>query len=308
MNILLPIPITQEMLIASSIPAVDSAAGEIAWQSGESVVPGNERVFEGNVYECALAPENASLNPVVAGTKFWTRMRPSNRMAPFDLYISTAATAVGHLEYTIPAVFVPDIVMHGINADRVDVTVRAGGNVIDPRSVELWEQPWGEYEYLEGRLQRLETAGFKGLVMRPDAQITIRLSRVDPEQTVSLGWLGMGRFEVFLHSSKQGGAAEWGAEAVPYDHGRTKFYEGGTYEYIRRRSSTDLRIPITIGVDAGNRLMRMLHKCRGQAVAIETTDVPGYEWLSTVGIVSGSMSAPHAKQISGRIAVKGLMI
>lgn len=309
MNIMLPIPITSDVLIASSIPEVDAATGEVAWQAGEAVTPGIERVFDGNVYECALAPTDAALNPVAAGTKYWTRMRPSNQMAPFDLYISTAATATGHIEYTIRAAFVPDLVMHGINADRVDVTVRAGGAVLDqPRRSDLWEQPWGEYEYLEGRMQRLETAGFKGLEMRPDAEITIRLSRLDPAQQVSLGWLGLGRFERFLHSSGQGGAAEWGAEATPYDNGRTKFYEDGTYEYVSRRSSTDISIPITIGVDSGNRLMRTLHKIRGQAVAIETTDVPGYEWLSTVGIVSGSMSAPHAKQITGRIAVKGLII
>ena len=65
MNILLPKKIAAAMLQAgTTIPAVDTAAGEVAWVTGTNYALGDRRVDGDYIYECvqALRPAGGSLH------------------------------------------------------------------------------------------------------------------------------------------------------------------------------------------------------------------------------------------------------
>ena len=96
MNILLPKKIIAAMMQAgTTIPAVDTAAGEVAWVTGTNYALGDRRVDGDYTYECVqavtTAPQNTYAPSDTRSAAHWLKDEgaPTNRMAPFDKYLFT---------------------------------------------------------------------------------------------------------------------------------------------------------------------------------------------------------------------------
>ena len=163
MNILLPKTITPEMLgAATNIPEVDASVGEVAWVSGTNYVVKDRMVHSGYVYECVKditsAPQNTYAPSDVRSAGYWLidKRNPTNRTAPFDKYPFTKARRTGSVVYQLTLSFVTGIAIYGIEGDTISVTVKdTSGNDLRPAvTSDLWEQAYGEREYLFGSLRR----------------------------------------------------------------------------------------------------------------------------------------------------------
>lgn len=307
MNILLPITITPGMFSAgTTIGDPDATRGEAAWVASASYAVGQERVYSGSVYLCKAAHTGIATTPDKDTTN-WTRLRPSNRWAPFDYYIGTKALATTSLTYVLQPGFFTGLKLHGIDGDRIQITVKdaPAGTVVASLDQDLWEQASGLYELLFVQLARRSQITMDGLPLRPSAELTITVSSA-AGVTVGLGYLSVGSWVQLIGTSKFGGP-EYGAEAIPKSYGYTKYYPDGTYEYIPRRSATDLNISVVLDADQASYAHDILQQIIDKPVSVEVSNLPRYGFLSTVGVVSGRITVDSWNIAKAVINVKGFI-
>ena len=299
MNILLPKNILPIMLgPATNIPVVDSAIGEVAWVTGTDYAVKDRRVDSGYVYECVKpvtgAPQNtyAPSDPRSAGYWLIDKRNPTNRTAPFDKYPFTKARRVGSVVYQISIPFVTGIAIYGIEGDTISVTVKDpnGVDLIPPVQSDLWEQAYGEWEYLFGSLRRKTYFTLKNLPVHPQAVFTITVARNTPSETAAIGFISAGNWKQFLAPVPNAiTGAQYGVEATTRDYSTYTDYEDGTYEEIEGRKATDYNLTCVISADEAPNAMSLLSQILGKAVAIEVSDLPKYSHLATVGKVTGTV-------------------
>ncbi len=299
MNILLPTTITEAMFGAgTSIPAVDASVGEVGWVSGTAYVVGDRRIDAGYTYECVQAVAHAPQttyspsDPRSAGYWLKDETAPSNRMAPFDEYMFTKAHRPGSLRYVLTPGFFNGLAMYEANANTVDVVVRdqAGGVVLESKSQDMWEQAFGEWEYLFGNLSRSKKYTATGLPMRPGAELDITLTQNDPLLDAELGFLAVGQWQQLLAPLRTNmGGTQYGAEVTPKSYSYFKQAADGTY--IRRKGRVAKVITASVVIDARDapRVAALLEKIIDIPVAIEASSLPKYGHISTVGFVTGSV-------------------
>lgn len=316
MNILIPKTITAGMFAeGTNIPAVDPGAGEVAWVLGSTYEVGERRVDAGYVYECikpvAGNPENtyAPSSPLAAEYWYKDEEAPTNRMAPFDEYLFTKARRVGSVTYVLRPGFINGVAIHGIAADKLLVSATAGpggANLMPPVEIDLWEQAYGEWEYLFGDLQRATKYTASGIAIHPDVELTITALRNTPTEEAAIGYIGIGQWQMlFAPNSVAGGAAMYGASAEPRSYSYFKKTESGVYVRRRGRQSIDLSIPCVVSASEGNRVRDLLARVLDVPVAMEASPLHRYAWLSTVGFVTGKIDASDSAHTRINFEVKG---
>jgi hypothetical protein len=308
MNILEEVTLTPSMFAAgTNIPVVDAGSGEVLWVSGGTYTVGNERVHDGAIYECVADVTGSVVLPPNDGTH-WLFKSPTNRMAPFDDYLYTKARRAGSIVYQFDPGFITGLDLHGVEGDRVQVSVTAGPagpNLILPVDVELWEQAYGEYDYLFGELQRATKFTLKNIPIHPAARVTVTVSRNDPLEIAAIGFLRVGKWQRLLAPKQQIGAALYGMEASTKDYSYEKDYPDGTYETIPGRKATNIALTCVIEAADAPRTKNLLDRILGKAVAIEVSDLPRYGHLSTVGKVTGIVKSPNWPTAEVSLQIKG---
>ena len=315
MNILLPKTITASMFQAgTTIPAVDTAAGEVAWVSGTNYAVKDRRVDGDYIYECVQAvtsaPQNTYKPSDARSAGYWLKDEgaPTNRMAPFDKYMFTKARKPTSLTYVIRPGFVSGLYLGGLEADRLDISVKAGGvDLIAPLvGVDLWAPAFGEYEYLFGDLQRGTYYALKDLPLNPDVEITIKVYRNTPGMEAAIGYISLGTWKGLLAPQQNGtGGAQYGLEASTKDYGYTKDYEDGTYVDVPGRKSTNINFSCVIDADQAPAAKALLDQILGKAVAVEVSDLPKYSHLATVAKVTGSIRTTSWTTAEVALQLKG---
>lgn len=298
MNILLPITITQAMIAAgTNIPSVDPDVGEVAWISGTNYAVGDRRVDAGYNYECVQAvtsaPQNTYAPSDVRSAKHWLKDEgaPSNRMAPFDEYVFTKARRLGSIKYVLTPPFFNGLAMYGAESDNVEITLRdeVGGTVLVSKSREMWEQAYGEWEYLFGNLQKTTKYTSAGLPMRPAAELEIVLSRNVPTVEAELGYLSVGQWQTLLAPLNNIPGTQYGAEVTPRSYSYFKRNDDGTYTRRKGRVAKVITASVLIDSRDAPRVAALLEKIIDIPVAIEASSLPKYGHISTVGFVTGSV-------------------
>lgn len=297
MKILIPTELTPAMFGAgTTIPEVDTAAGEVAWVTGTYAI-GDRRTDAGYTYECVkavtAAPENARRPSDVASATHWLKDEnaPTNRMAPFDDYLFTKARRAGSLTYVLNPGFVTGFAIYGIEADSYEFTYREspGGAVLVSSSDTLYEQAFGLWEYLFGNLQRAEKWTSPDLPLRPNGEITITLRRNTPSEAVAVGWMGVGRWHSFLAPGSQCGGTQYGIEVTPKDYSYYKPNDDGTYLRKRGRQSKNISGSAVIAAAQAPQAEDVLRRIASKAVAVDFSSLPKYQHLATVGFVSATV-------------------
>ena len=216
--------------------------GTAAWSAGETCAAGDlrHRVSTGVVY--VRVTPGAGSNPPEADPINWKPLRPTNKMAPFDLYRSTAAIGNEQLSYVLrPQDIVSEVWLGGVEATSATITVTdgaGGATVFGPHVIALDSQGVNDWQaFFLAPVRFSESAYVTGIPMALDPVINITLS--NPGGVARLGAVQMGRF-IGL------GMTEYGAEfsVVPYSY--RKFAEDGTYTYVKRPSGGEISTPVFI--------------------------------------------------------------
>lgn len=313
MNILLPKTITAAMFQAgTTIPAVDAGAGEVAWATGFNAAVGDRRVDGDYTYECVQAISSAPQNTYAPSDKrsegWWFKDEgaPTNRMAPFDKYLFTKARKADSLTYVIRPGFFTGLAVYAIEADHLAITVKAAGvDLVPPVSMDLWQQAFGEFEYLFGELSRGTYYTLKDIPLHPDAEVTITLSRSTPGAEAAVGYISVGTWKRLLAPLRSVGGTQYGVEASTKDYGYTKDNDDGTYVDKPGRKATNINLNCQIDADQAPGAKALLDQILGKAVAVEVSELPRYSHLATVAKVTGTIRTISWDKAEASLSLKG---
>lgn len=304
-SVLMATPITGAMLAAgTTISEPDLALGESLWVASAAYVVGDEKISAHKVYYCVL--DHAGITkPPERDAEHWLFKRPSNLLAPFDVYRSTAAVGTGTLTYELDPGFFSAVRLFGVVGDQVQVQVldAPGGSVIKDVSAELWEQALGLWELLFSALGQLDQLDVRDIPLAPAPRLRVTISSL-PGGPVALGTLLLGEWRSLTGGN---GGTEYAGGAEPKSASYIKFNDDGTFEIKRRSGFTDLEISALMDADQADYCVGLLQKVIDEPVAISATDVPGYGYLSTFGLVSGSVTPLNRKDARLNARVKGII-
>lgn len=304
-SVLMAVPITASMLSAgTTIVEPDPALGETMWVSAGTYAVGAERISNHKVYSCVQAHSGRTALPE-ADPDYWLFKRPSNLFAPFDFYRSTAAKATGSLTYKLQVPFFSDVKIFGAVGDQVQLIARdaPGGAILKQSTQDLWEQALGFWELLFSPLGVRSTVELTGIPISPTSELTVTVS-AGPTAAVELGTLMVGEWRSLTGGT---GGTEYGSEAEPRSYSYIKFYDDGTFEIKRRPGATDLTLSAVLDADQAEYTVGLLQQLLDVPVAISATDVPGYGYLSALGLISGRVKPVNSKEAQLAARVKGII-
>lgn len=308
--ILVPLRISGDMIKeGTTIPEVDPARDEVAWSSGGNYVAGDERVSEGSIWICSQPHSGRTALPSQDG-KYWSRGQPSNRWSPFDDYESTPARANGSLTYVLSPGFFTAVAMYGLVGETIEINVTegpAGPSLMTPPgplTLDLWEQAMGLWELLFMPLGARSSVNLGDIDLHPLAQLTLTVRNVNPDAPVALGTLMLGEWQS-VSGASSGGGVEYGAEAELKPNGFIKYDLDGGWHIVRRPSSINLRLPTVLDAAQADYAVALLRSVLERPVAVRATDVPGYDYLNTVGLIAGPLTASDYSTARANLKVTG---
>ncbi len=305
-SILVPLEITGAMIKAgTSIAEPDTSRGEVAWVSGGSYTVDQERTYGHAIYSCVKDHSSSTITPDLDATN-WLRKQPTNLFAPFDFYRGTKALGTGAVTYVMQPGFFSDVDLRGLVGDRVQIRVKdqPGGTVTKEMDVDLWEQAAGLYELLFMPLRKGDQAELTDIPISPDAELTVIVSG-GPSAEVGVGTMSIGTWQHIIGTSDFGGT-ERGATARPRSYSYVKYNDDGTYEYKKRRSAIDISFSVVTMAEEGPVIAALLDSILDIPVAVKATNLPKYSYLSTVGVVDGTVSA-DGPTVKVTVNVKGFI-
>lgn len=299
MNILLPKTIdSSSFLDGTSIPEVDDDAGEVAWATGQAHAAKSRKVWKGYWYECvkdiSTAPDNAIEPSAKAAAALWLKDpgAPSNRIAPFDKYLFTAARRKHTLTYVLRGVFVDGLRLESIESDNLHVRVQAGDSGVDlvpPVNMGLWQQPFDEWEYLFGDLQRGKSYSLSNIPIHPHAVITITLTRNDPDVDAAVGYISLGNWKRLLSPMSNASGVQYGVEVATKDYSFVDDFKDGTYTEVEGHKATNINLNCVIDSNKAPAAKALLDAVLGKTVAFDVSDLPKYSHLAGVGKITGTV-------------------
>ncbi len=305
--ILDPLEITSSMLLqGTSVPEPDPSQGETAWAPNGNYAAGDTRVSEHVIWTCSTAHTGRSLLPS-KDPKYWSEGPPSNRYAPFDDYESTPARAPGSITYTMQPGFFTSIYMAGIVADKVQITCLDpdGVDLMPPVDTDMWEQAMGLWELLFMPLGVRSQLSVDNIDMHPMAKLTIKASNFDPQAQVEIGTVMLGEWQSLQGTSDDLVGVEYGAEADFKTNSYVNYKLDGSWSIVRRPSSINLRLPTVLNAGQADYAVAMLRKVQDKPVAVRATNVPGYDYLNTVGLITGPLTASDFMTTRANLKVTG---
>lgn len=304
-RVMVPINITASMIRSgTTIPEPDVSVGEVAWVSGGNYTVGMLRTHKGSIWGCRTAHTGISKTPD-ADIANWYRDGPTNRMAPFDDYSRTKATATGSLTYVLQPGFMNGAAVYGMEGSGYSVVIRdqPGGEVIRSWTGDLYSQAVGLYELLFAPLVPTLQMSFDDIPLAPAAEVTITITS-GPGEPVALGTIKAGDWRQFIGDSKRGGA-EYGAEAERKTYTLRKYYSDGTYDIQRRTSSRNINCTVKIDAEQAMYADAIMGEIEDVAVPFEATGLPRYGYLNTLGFVTGTIRADNYGTASLNLKIEG---
>lgn len=291
MRILLPDVITAARLgSGTNIPEPDAAVGEVAWVSGQNYTVNTVRTYQGGVYVCVKDVTGDTVAPPLSPT-IWLFKEPTNRMAPFDEYLYTKARRKGTLTYVISGSFANGLGLDGIEADNAHIVIKAmpSGTVLKTYDLQMWQQAYGEWEYLFGNLQMRTQLSFNDIPVNPNIEITITLSRNDPNVYAAVGWIGIGQWREILAPQSACGATQYGVSVTPKSYALMVRNTDGTYKRQEGRNALIINANLLIDASAAPTVTNLLRQILNIPVQVVAGDLAQYQHISTLGFVSGEV-------------------
>lgn len=301
--LLIPLEITESMIMAgTSVPVVDSLAGEVAWDGTTAWKIDDEVNHLGWIWEAQK--DNTNVKP---GTdpNTWLRVRPSNRMAPFDDELDTVTRRPGEITYVLRPGFFSGLGLYGMTGEHLSVKIfdAPGGDLVESFEGDLWEQAMGLYELLFMPLRRRTQYYMDNVPLYPDPEIHISITAAN-DAICEVALISVGHWDTLVGAGTWGGV-EYEAEATVKSYSYRKVEDDGRIKRMRRGASNNVDCQLIIPADEGNHAMELLHLVQGRSVAFIATNLPRYEYLNGFGDVSGSVSAAGPNHARMRLRIEG---
>lgn len=284
MIIVVPISISSDLIGAGCSLAEDPTG---AWVAGTYSV-GDERhvVATHRVYRCAVAG-SSTVTPQNDPTR-WADHRPTNRMAPFDFYKSTAAeSSAADIVYPITARFVDSVALYGLDGSEYEVVVRdsVGGAVIATRAGALRVRGGGWFNYLFGRAKLVDRLLISGLPIRPAAEITVTI-KAGAGARRAVGMIAMGRLKQVAGVGF--GGSQYGATAEPFTNSFIRADDDGSLTIVRRNNGTNLRGTLSLPRRNADAAVTLLQSVLDVPLACIVTQADGFSGLNCFGLISSA--------------------
>lgn len=307
MNVLVPIAITSAMIIAGTTIA-EPAASETAWVSGGTYVLGDRRIRAAThrVYECVQAHTGRAALPEV-DVNYWLDAGPSQRYAPFDWYVSTAAIATTSLTYVLQPGFFNAISVYGLTGGTIAVTVKdaPGGTTLYSYTTYLTEPPFGEYEYLFSPPRPITKLILTDIPISPSAELTITVA-ASAGAAVGIGMINCGDFRSLVGGGRWGGT-EYGSSADPVSYSYIKICDDGTSEIKKRSKATNMSASVIVPQESGDYALSCIQEVLDIPVSWIATGAAGYAGLNVFGLGSGRVSYDSPGHVKLTLNVKGFI-
>ena len=304
MKIIVPIPVTDAMILAGTTVA-EPAAGETAWTSGGTYAIGDLRIRSTThkAYACVQAHSGRTALPEVDAA-YWLEKSPTQRWAPFDTYASTRMVQAGPISYVLKPGYFNAVALYGLSGNTATVTVHdtPGGSVIYTETKSLYADPAGWYEYLFGRQRPVDKLLFTDIPIRPTATVTITLAGT----AVELGMIVVGDYRSLLDDAQWGGT-EQGARAEPVTYSYIKTEDDGTVTIKRRHAATSMRASVIMPREFGDQAVAAVQEVLDTPTAWIATDAAGFTSLNVFGLGSASLDYTSSVHARMDVTVKGLI-
>ena len=304
-RVMVPVRITSAMIGAgTTVPEPNTAGGEVAWVSGGNYVVDDLRTYSGSVYSCVRAHTGRTATPV-DDRSYWLRKGPTDRMAPFDDYISPKARGTGGVTYVFSPGFVNGVSVYGPEGDTYAMTVRdsPGGAIIAHKSGDLYAQAAGLWELLFANLPALEMVRLDGIPIAPNAEVTVTISAAGAN-VAAVGDIKVGDWRHLIGDANWGGV-EYGARAQRKPYTYRKDNEDGTYSLVPRGSARNVSCRVVIDASQAMYADAVLREIENIAVPFEASNLPRYGYLNTMGFVSGDIGPDTWGTTSINLNIKG---
>lgn len=288
MRVLTGIDVTEAML-GSGTNVSEPAAGEAIWVDATAYAVGDEVILTSThrVYKCAAAhTSEPAMRPDLAPDK-WQDMGPTQRFAPFDMYVSTAASHADSVVYEItPTQYIDSIMLFGVKG--VSCKIEIIGEDFE-YFTELFEAPDGWFEYLFMPSRPIDRVFVSDLpfVGMPKYRITVS----SPGSTASIGMILIGELIDLMPAVSENrgmGGVTYGAVAEPASYSYIKTEDDGTTRIVRRHSATNLRCTAVLPQFDADRAALLLHGLLDRPSAWIPSRAKGYSALNVFGLLSSA--------------------
>lgn len=306
-RVLVPVKITSDMITYSSIPEPDPYVGEVAWMSGGTYVVGDERTAAGSVWSCVKGHAGRTISPEDDTVVYWLRKGPTNRMAPFDDYRSTVATALTQIVYVIEPPFVNGGSLWQMDGDEYSMVFKdaPAGAVIKSKDGDLYAQAAGFYELLYMPLPKLESVSIHDVPLSPNVEVTITISAAEGNKA-GVGTIKLGDWRMFVGTGSSEWGAEYGASSERYSYTYREYNEDGSLKrVVPRGNRRDIRLDLFVPAEEAMYADATLAEIIDTAVVFEGTGLPEYGYLNTLGFLSAKMSADNYSLTKIEISLRG---
>jgi len=210
MYLLLPNIFADSWLDGDGVAEPDT--DETAWADTGTYSVGDQVVYEGIVYECVQDVDPARTETPDVDSAYWLASRPSQRMAPFDYYSTTATTSSGTVTRILRPGFINSVGLWGLSGSDITFTYEAepGGTVLFEDNFALINDVADYWEACYGDIVTKDRVLFKDLEPYPDAQVTISVTPLDGQARIGIISPGDLRplSEMFLGGTEKGATAE----------------------------------------------------------------------------------------------------
>lgn len=302
MNILVPITITDAMMVSSTI--AEPSGSETAWVSAGTYVLGDQRIrtTTHRVYECILGHTGRAQLPE-DDPLYWENVGPTAKWAPFDTETSTAASAASSLTYVLSPGFFDAVSAYGLTGSELTLTVKdgPGGTVLETRVISLYEEAGGLYEYLFATARPKRAIIASGLPIHPTAELTATVAGLG---TVSAGMINVGQYRKLVTSW---GGTEYGATVEPTTYSRIKTDEFGTTTIKRGHAASGLRASVVLPLADANYALQTIQQTLDTPVTFVASEGLGYEGLNVFGLGSATLGYAGPSHVQLNITVKGMI-
>lgn len=309
MNILVPIYITNAMMVSSTIAEPDTF--ETEWNPATSYEVGDRiiRTTTHRVYECLIAGVNATLPEVAQthATPRWLEYDPTNRWAAFDDVVNTGSQATTLLTYVLSPGLFNAIALYGLEGESVTVTVKdePGGDVIYTHTASLFEPPIDYYNYYFGAIRSLKKLVMRNITPYANAEVTITITAADTVP-VAVGMIAIGDMRSLITNEIEGGT-QYGANAEPVTYSYINTDKFGKTTIRRRHSTTDMRVRVLLPQYDADAALLTVQEVLDVPCAWVATDEDGYQGLNVFGLGSGVLSYDGPKHATLSLTIKGFI-
>lgn len=287
-SILIPFDITAAMIKSgTTVPAVDTARGEVAFNSGGTYAADDEAAYEGSIW-AALKSLSGTVPAPGTDATAWLRKGPTNRMAPFDDRLDTKTVRASDITYVIEPGIVTGMALYGLFGDHLNVKVydEDGGDVVREYDGDLFDQAAGLYELLFMPLKKQTQFFMHDIDIYAAPQFVITITGA----TCEVSLITFGQWDTIMGAGNFGGVG-YEAQAEVKSYSYNKRNDDGSVTRLRRGSASNVSCSVVIEAPEANHAADILHSVQGRPVAFIASDIYAYEYLNGFGDISGSVVA-----------------